>query len=618
MGTNNRLEVKSKTIELVYREYLNQDYSVNRRYQRKLVWTTDEKQRLIDSILHEYPLPQFLVAEADSDDYRYEIIDGMQRLNAIVGFIENEFHLESGEYFDLEATASTKKLLDEGKLEQKYPKLSRSKSLTVATYELAQSVYRTSDNSSVEEVFRRINSSGQKLSMQDLRQAGSISPISDVVRKISSSIRGDSSPSDILPLSDMKVISISNTSETEYGIDVDKVFWVQRGVLDRTSVRSSSDEQLVLDIVSDMLFNPVLSTSTPVRNGLFQTAAPRLPQEVAEKIRLELEDPGWDSGTKQSDLIRRYMEVHNRVERILNAIPSGATFKSHIGLTGTNPVPRYFESVFSAVYRIMYKNGNDLSSAENAAELLKGAHLKETMPSGGGEWTAQKKEEIISGLVSSLQHAFGLSFEEGKIGADGTLSISGSEFSNLINGALLETSTRDMKQGLLPLSKKERTLNNGAFLSIMKTLSAISNSHPKKGGHIVVGIVDSDADAQRVADIDGTDTVTHRSLKIVGVTREAHALGMDINKYWDTVMRKIKDFQKLPEQYRLNIVKQSKIAAYGGGESEPMHVLILVAPSIETPVAFDGKYYTRIGTETEEVRDDVTFGMRFQEQIARV
>lgn len=108
MDSNNGLEVKSKTIELVYREYLNQQYAVNRRYQRKLVWTIDEKQQLIDSILHHYPLPQFLVANTSVKRQSYEIIDGMQRLNAIVGFIENDFSTKRGEYFDLEATASTK------------------------------------------------------------------------------------------------------------------------------------------------------------------------------------------------------------------------------------------------------------------------------------------------------------------------------------------------------------------------------------------------------------------------------------------------------------------------------------------------------------------------------
>lgn len=56
---------------------------VNRRYQRKLVWTVKEKQNLIESILKKYPVPLILLASIE--DGKYEIIDGMQRLvNAII------------------------------------------------------------------------------------------------------------------------------------------------------------------------------------------------------------------------------------------------------------------------------------------------------------------------------------------------------------------------------------------------------------------------------------------------------------------------------------------------------------------------------------------------------
>ncbi|MBQ1112928.1 DUF262 domain-containing protein [Streptomyces sp. C3-3] len=64
---------------------------MNRRYQRKLVWTVEEKCDLIDSILSDLPIPLILVAEISGEGgTSYELIDGMQRLNAIFSFIENE------------------------------------------------------------------------------------------------------------------------------------------------------------------------------------------------------------------------------------------------------------------------------------------------------------------------------------------------------------------------------------------------------------------------------------------------------------------------------------------------------------------------------------------------
>lgn len=613
MPPNNRLEVKSKTIEIVYREYDNGQYSVNRRYQRKLVWTIGEKQRLIDSILRKYPLPQFLVAKTDAEHDNYEIIDGMQRLNAIIGFIENDFSTTDGEYFDLDATATTKDLLDAGILTQKTPILPRDKSVIVATYEIAQSVYSASDKSSIEEVFRRINSTGQKLSQQDLRQAGSTSPIADLVRNISAKIRGDESPSDTLPLADMKLFSISTSNTDKYGINADDIFWVKRRILDRTTVRSSSDEQLVLDIVSNMLFDPVLNTSTPVRNGLFQVPDPKLSNDFENRIKQELNDPRWQAGTKAEIIKQQYTEVHSRVDRILEALPSGVTFRSHIGINGTNPVPRYFEAFFSAVYRIMYKFGRDLSSAETAVALLGGANLSDAMPSGGGEWPTDKKEAIINMLAEKLIHAFDGHFEEGTTGSDPTMAITGIEFTSLLNKILLESSAVDMKQGFLPLTHENRTLKRGSFNTIMKTLSAISNTHPKSGGRVLVGIADSADDVARIKAIDGVDAVEHRFLNVVGLTREAHFLKMDINKYWDTIMRKIQDCQSLPDSYRLSIIANSKIAAIKSADNvtDSLYVLILTAPPTSDPVAYDSKYYHRVGTSTQEVVDLLSFGRNF-------
>ena len=36
---------------------------VNRKYQRKLVWTIEEKRAFIDTLLHGYPVPLFLFAK---------------------------------------------------------------------------------------------------------------------------------------------------------------------------------------------------------------------------------------------------------------------------------------------------------------------------------------------------------------------------------------------------------------------------------------------------------------------------------------------------------------------------------------------------------------------------
>ncbi|MGH3867660.1 MAG: DUF262 domain-containing protein [Pseudonocardiaceae bacterium] len=81
------LTVRSESVQKLYTDYFGGRYSVNRRYQRKLVWTVEEKRALIDSIVRDLPIPLVLVAEiASPSGTGYELIDGMQRLNAIFIF----------------------------------------------------------------------------------------------------------------------------------------------------------------------------------------------------------------------------------------------------------------------------------------------------------------------------------------------------------------------------------------------------------------------------------------------------------------------------------------------------------------------------------------------------
>lgn len=84
---------------------------VNRRYQRKLVWTLEEKQKLIDSILKDYPIPAILLAEKEG---RYEIIDGLQRLHAILSFIELAYASQGGRTFNLSFFPTAKSYHEEG------------------------------------------------------------------------------------------------------------------------------------------------------------------------------------------------------------------------------------------------------------------------------------------------------------------------------------------------------------------------------------------------------------------------------------------------------------------------------------------------------------------------
>lgn len=221
MHINDELSIKSMTVNQVYSLYVERKLKVNRQYQRKLCWTIEEKRNFIDTVSNGYPVPLFLLAIDECGVY--EIIDGMQRLDALCTFIEQKYELRDG-YFNLESMPDTLQLKRKGVLKQGRQILSIEKCKDIANYPLPISVFPARD-SSIEEVFKRINSTGKHLSSQELRQIGVQTEYATLVRQLSSEMRGDYSE-DTLLLNDMSNISLSNY-RLKYAINVNDVFIIK-------------------------------------------------------------------------------------------------------------------------------------------------------------------------------------------------------------------------------------------------------------------------------------------------------------------------------------------------------------------------------------------------------
>lgn len=128
-------------------------------YQRAAdIWPLWKKQLLIDSILNGFDIPKFyfhdLIPEmtVGKNSYRYAIIDGKQRLDAIWGFIENEFPLSE----DIELVNQPDvevRGLTYSELAEEHPRLKAkfdSRSLAVVTIQ-------ADDTELIEEMFSRLN-----------------------------------------------------------------------------------------------------------------------------------------------------------------------------------------------------------------------------------------------------------------------------------------------------------------------------------------------------------------------------------------------------------------------------------------------------------------------------
>lgn len=606
--------VDSKRVETIFDEYNEGKYIVNRRYQRKLVWSAAEKENLIDSILQGIPIPLILVAEPDIDASKYDIIDGLQRLEAIVSFIENRYPYD-GAYFDLEAIATTKYLLDQGVLHQQTPKLSREYSLKVAKYELPFSVYESGTAVEVDETFRRINSSGRRLSLQEVRQAGVMSKVSDLVKDISSSVRGDQNAKIRVSIDDMRDLSfVWGFKEGDRGINVDEVFWVKQGILRRDDLRSSLDEQIILDIVLDVFLasskQGIINLSSDTRSEAYDDNT-----EIARVLIDEI--------NKSSNAIN----LKGAVLRVNNLLGEFAGEESSVGVflgkATANSIGRYYHVVFMALYQLIYVDRMEVKDSAYISNALRG-YFKSRDIHRGGRWTSQDRSQAINALKGVIRDGFLPSSKQSVEATAANYNILVDDFLSHGNEhALFELKAGLFGRNMENMSGKElRKALKERFDDFLKTATAMTNTSPGEEKRVMYfGIVEDDHSAKVIQDRYGIPSFVpafqdgNSPFRIVGIDHELKALSMDADELIRMFSNRIQESSVLPDkasEYRKLLASSLTTLLVRSDSGESRLVLALRPPKFAFPVSFNGTFYERIGARNSEIKGSDIFS-RYEE-----
>ena len=135
------------------------------RFQRRNRWDRDRQSRLVESFLQNVPVPPVYLAEEARGVYA--VIDGKQRLTAIVNFFNDEFRLsrlvliptlEGLSFSELPADVKSKLAL---------------RPLRAVT------ILRQSEDWVKHEVFLRLNTGGEPLNAQEIRNVAFAGPLND-------------------------------------------------------------------------------------------------------------------------------------------------------------------------------------------------------------------------------------------------------------------------------------------------------------------------------------------------------------------------------------------------------------------------------------------------------
>ncbi|MFL1874543.1 DUF262 domain-containing protein [Hansschlegelia beijingensis] len=566
------------SIQSLYRAYRDGTLIVNRQYQRKLVWQVSEKQKLIDSILKDYPLPLFLLAEKPGAPVIWEVIDGMQRLNAIFSFVENGFLLE-GRCFDVKEFARARQAAESGlfnECETDIPRLSAKQCADLQDYQLAVTIFPGEQPERITDVFGRINSGGKQLSDQERRQAGVLSPFAEVVRALSAEIRGDVSR-DTLLLSEMPEISIETSRNPHgYTLKAEDIFWCYQGILRTGDLRDSDDEQAIADICASILFDEPVEASGEFLNKLYSKDTEES-KELNARLSAYGRDRLIDEVKSTFSTIRASIESHNT---------SRFAFRTLVYPKPTSNAQKSpFYAVFMAFFDLMHRQS--MRPAVDAPIMKALDNLSNSIEVGQKHIKTddrKKNVNITKGLiqdyfvkvdVTTLAHGPGLIFD----------------FENSIRRARTETARYEFKQGLLELDGNFK-VGPTIIRTIVETVCGIANVGPDADGYLYVGIADKPADAARIEGLYGVQALKFDNVAIVGIDREAKQAGMELDKFVRLIEDGIRN-SNLTDPLKTQVLSAIDVINYKG-----YSVVRIRVPRQSSPSFVGDDCFVRLGTST--------------------
>lgn len=572
---------RGMSVQEAYRLFREDRLIVNRKYQRKLVWTLDEKQNLIDSLIKDYPIPLILFADTSEDGSTfYEIMDGMQRLNAIFSFIDNVFTVRN-QYFDINEFSRAKQAADAGIIAAASRDgnefISPETCADILDYQLAVTIFPIKSEEQVTDVFGRINSGGRQLSAQEKRQAGMVDDFSMLVRELASEIRGDSSM-ERLPLFGMPEISIDSArTDMGYALKAEDVFWCKQGVLWTKQLRNSEDEEMIADICASIVLGDPIARSKEFFDKIYDEN-----DQEYEKVRHEFHRYGKD---RLKEEIKVSLSVLKEVIETFNDEPN--TLRSVVNPGSRNPIKSSFFSIFMAFHRLVIVEEKTPYEYKKIMNALKG--LQKSMIVSAKYSTTEDRTKNVDKTIGLIQRYF-VKKEPPMLRHGAGLAL---DMENSLRRSKIETSRYECKQGFVDLSAS-RSFDNNLPAKIIETICGIANVGPDADGFIFIGVADNKLDADRVATLDNISPIVVGSRFVVGLDREMRLLAINHEQYLENIMSYVRK-SKLSEPLRSQVLTQSDYVEYKG-----LSILRIRIPAQKQISFVDEKVFVRENSSTIE------------------
>lgn len=156
-------EQGSFKLDLITAIFAQPKYNLRPEFQRRITWDTKKRSRLIESFIMNIPVPPVFLYEDDFSSY--VVMDGLQRISAIMDFYNNYYALEGLEEW---AELNGKKY---SQLPQKVREGIDRRQISVITLLKESADDKMSADKMKKMVFERLNTGGVQLEDQEIRNA---------------------------------------------------------------------------------------------------------------------------------------------------------------------------------------------------------------------------------------------------------------------------------------------------------------------------------------------------------------------------------------------------------------------------------------------------------------
>lgn len=331
--TKYRQEIKSERMDMSFGEIVNMfrdgEIIISPEYQRAFRWDEQRQSDFIESILLGIPFPSIFVAT--NSDGKWELIDGLQRISTVLSFF-GELKEDGKDY------PKNKLILKEGSL------VKELNGLTIDTIPLeyklqikrtpcrVEVIMKESDFKMRYELFKRLNTGGEGLSRQEIRNCifrGLDSRYNDFVDKLSKNTKF------------RKLINISQSNEEMmyyeelvlryFTLKNDGIRYTQSNIQDymddylkkRCEVFDSTETKK-----DGELFNKIMDFLIQFeKDDIFKLGRRFFTTSMYDAIMLSLSENGVDlSSIKRKDFLPK-----------INKLKEDPDFKRYVGSASSNP-----------------------------------------------------------------------------------------------------------------------------------------------------------------------------------------------------------------------------------------------------------------------------------------